>query len=128
MQSLWPCQLPVAARAMKLEEHGTLTASTRVQLYSLQGVAHLNGRTGHILGLDTESGRLAVELELAQKGDGHSIKAKEANLFALTARPKTAETLQELVDLAGDSSSTRRLSGRDPAGQIFQMSKIDAYY
>lgn len=74
----------------------------RVQLHSLQGAEHLNGRKGKILGLDADSGRLAVQLQLAVNGEGHSIKAKEANLLALPTRPQTAKALQELVGTAGD--------------------------
>jgi len=84
------------------KEHGTLKAGTRVQLHSLQQAAHLNGRTAHLISLDAESGRWAVELELARKGEGHVVKVMGANLLVTTSRPPTAEALQELVDTADD--------------------------
>jgi hypothetical protein len=55
-----------------------------------------------VIGLDADSGRLAVEMELTKKGEQHSFMAKESNLLALPARPRTAAALQELVDMAGD--------------------------
>jgi hypothetical protein len=55
-----------------------------------------------VIGLDADSGRLAVEMELTKKGEQHSFMAKETNLLALPARPRTAAALQELVDMAGD--------------------------
>jgi hypothetical protein len=65
-----------------------------------------------VLSLDEASGRLAVELELAHKGESHGIKAKEANVRALPARQRTAAALQELVDLAEDGSRVSIPSGR----------------
>jgi hypothetical protein len=75
---------------------------TRVELNGLQKATHLNGRSAHVIGYDSEVDRLQVELELSNKGEDHSVRAKEANLLELPAMPRTAAALQELVDLATD--------------------------
>ena len=97
-----------------------------MELLGLQSAAHLNGRTAHVIGLDEASGRLAVELELARKGEAHSMKVKETNLKPLPPLPRTAAALQDLVDRAEDGGRVSIPRGRfmaapDGAGTSLQI-------
>ena len=85
--------------------HPALPAGTRVELHGLQSATHLNGRTAHVLGLNTDSGRLTVELILALPGEAHLQKVKEGNLLAVVPMPRTAAAVQEV--LAGADAGCR---------------------
>jgi len=95
-----PPALAVEDEIARLLAHPTLPAGTRVELHGLQRAVHLNGRVAHVLGLNTDSGRVTVELILSQEGEAHLQKVKEANIRALDPLPRTADALAEILGAA----------------------------
>jgi hypothetical protein len=95
-----PPALAVEDAIARLQVHPTLPAGTRVELHGLQSAVHLNGRVAHVLGLNTDSGRVTVELILAQEGEAHLQKVKETNIRGLDPLPRTADALAEILGAA----------------------------
>ena len=81
----------------RLQAHPTLPAGTRVELHGLQSAVHLNGRAAHVLGLNADSGRLTVELMLAQEEEAYMQRVKETNIRALDPLPRTADALAAVL-------------------------------
>ena len=100
----------------RLEAHPTLLAGTRVELHGLRSAVHLNGRIALVLGLNSDSGRLTVDLMFTQEGETYLQKVKETNLRALHPLPCTSDALHEMLAPAVAGCRVSIPSGKYVAG------------